>query len=310
MNDFRRNAQLGGDDLRVGGLVALTLRDGAHAGDSAAGGVDADFAGVEHANTQDVADLGRTGTDDFGEGNQTNAHQGGAVRVCAFGLLLCAQSLVVHGFKHFIERGLVVTRVELEPEGALVGELFFLDEVLGADLCLVHAQFLRQHINHALNQVHRFGHAEGAAIRHAAWGLIGVHTFDAGVCRRNVVTARNNVEHAGRKLGRVGTGVKCAMVGHHIHAKASDLAVGCGGEFAVHVVVAGKASARDVFDAVFDPLNRAAQYDGRHDGAYIARVDRHFVAKATTDVGADDTHFGFRNSRQHGHHGAHNVRSL
>ena len=224
--------------------------------------------------------------------------------------MLGAQSLVVHGFKHFIQSGLVVARVELEPEGAFVGELFFLDKVLGADLGLVHAQFLRQHINHALDQVHRLGHAEGAAIRHATGCLVGVDTFHAGMCGGNVVTARNNVEHTGRELGRVGTGVKGAMVGHHIHAQAGDLAVGGGGQFAVHVVVAGEASARDVFDAVFDPLDRAAQHDGRDDGAHIARVDRHFVAKATTDVGADDTHFGFRNARQHGHHGAHNVRSL
>ena len=205
---------------------------------------------------------------------------------------------------------MVVTRVELKPEGAFVGELFFFDEVLGADLRLVHPQFLRQHVNHALDQVHGFGHAEGAAVRHTARGLIGVNTFDAGVCRRNVVRARDDVEHAGRKLGGVGTGVKRTVVSHHIHTQTSDLAIGCGGQFAVHVVVAGEASARDVFDAVFDPLNRAAQHDGRHDGAHIARVDRHFVAKATTDVGANDTHFGLRNSRQHGHHGAHNVRSL
>ena len=160
LNHLGRNAQLGGDDLRVGGLVTLALRDRAHAGDGTAGGVDADFAGVEHAHAQDVAHLGRTGTDHFGEGDQANAHQRGAVGIGAFGRLLGAQAFVVHSRQHLVQRGLVVTRVVLKTEGAGVGELVFLDEVLGADLGLVHAQFLRQHVDHALDQIHRFGHAE------------------------------------------------------------------------------------------------------------------------------------------------------
>ena len=130
------------------------------------------------------------------------------------------------------------------------------------------------------------------------------------MCGRNVVAARHDVEHASRKLGGVGASVKCAMVGHHIHAKASDFSVGSGCQFAVHVIVTGKGSGRDIFDAVFNPLDGATQHDGRNDGANIARVDANLVAKSTANVGANDAHFGFGNAGEHGHHGAHHMRCL
>ena len=224
--------------------------------------------------------------------------------------MFSTQTFVVDGFQHFVQRRLVVTRVVFETEGAGVGELFFLDEVFGANFGFVHAQLLRQHIDHALNQVDRLGHAEGAAVSHATGRLVGVDPFDTGVCRWNVVAARDNVEHACRELGRVGTGVKRAVVGHHIHTQTGDLAVGGGSQFAVHVVVTGEGRGRDVFDAVFDPLDGTTQHDRGHDGANITGVDAHFVAKATANVGADNAHFGFGDARQHRHHGAHHVRRL
>ena len=100
------------------------------------------------------------------------------------------------------------------------------------------------------------------------------------------------------------------MVGDHVDAQAGDLAVGRGGDFAVHVVVAGKGGGRDVLDPVLNPFHRTTQHNGRHDGTHIAGVDTDLVAEAAADVGADDADLGLRNAREHGHHGAHHVGRL
>ena len=192
----------------------------------------------------------------------------------------------------------------------MVGELFALDEVFGADFGLVHAQFLRQHVDHALHQVHRLGHAEGAAVGHATGRFVGVDAVDLAIGVGDVVAAGADMEHTGREFGRVGAGVKRAVVGNHIGAQCEDLAVSGGGQFTGHVVVAGKAGGGQILDPVFHPLDRAAQHDGGHDGADIAGVNRHFVTEAAADVGRDDAHLGLRNAREHGHHGTHNVRRL
>ena len=310
LDDFRGNAQLGGDDLRVGSLVALALRDGAHACNRATGGVHADFAGVEHAHTQDVADFARAGTHHFGESDQTDAHQGAAMRVSTFGRLLSAQAFVVDRVEHLVQRGLVVARIVVKAQRGVVGKLFALDEVFGADFGLVHAEFLRQHVDHALDQVHRLGDPEGAAVGHATGRFVGVDAVDLAIGVGDVVAAGADMEHAGREFGRVGAGVKRAVVGNHIGAQCEDLAVSGGGQFTGHVVVAGKAGGGQILDAVFHPLDRAAQHDGGHDGADIAGINRHLVAKAAADVGRDDAHLGLGDARKHGHHGAHDVRRL
>ena len=118
------------------------------------------------------------------------------------------------------------------------------------------------------------------------------------------------MEHAGRELRRVGAGVERTMVGEHVDAQAEDPAVGGGGDFTVHVVVAGERGGRDVLDAVFDPLHRFAQHDAGDDRAHIPRVDADLVAEAAADVGADDADLRFRQARQQRHDGAHHVRSL
>ncbi len=205
--------------------------------------------------------------------------------------MLCTQSFVVDGGEHLIQSGLVVARVVFKTECAGVGELFFLDEVLGADLGLVHAQLLCQDINHAFNQVHRLSHAEAAAIGDATGRLVGVHTLDARVCGRDIVGARANVEQASRKLGWVSTGIKCAVIGDHVDPQSQDFAVLRCRQLTIHVVVTRKCGAGDIFDAVFHPLYGATQHDGRHDGADVAGINANFVAEATTDIWANDPYF-------------------
>ena len=67
--------ELGGDDLRVGRLVALALRLGAEPADAAAGRMDADLGGIEHRDAEDVAVARRAGADDLGEERDADAHQ-------------------------------------------------------------------------------------------------------------------------------------------------------------------------------------------------------------------------------------------
>src|SRR3546814_2229267 len=69
-------------------LVPLPLALGAEPGDGRAGRMDADLAGIEHADAQDVAIARRPGADDLGEEGDADAHQltgltarkGGALR--------------------------------------------------------------------------------------------------------------------------------------------------------------------------------------------------------------------------------------
>ena len=86
-----------------------------------------------------------------------------------------------------VQGDLVVAAVVLETEGTRVRELLLLDEVLGADLGLVHAEFLRQDVDHALDQVHGLRHTETAAVGHAARRLVGVDALDRRERRRDVV---------------------------------------------------------------------------------------------------------------------------
>src|SRR5262249_19025202 len=160
-----RDAKLLRDDLRGGGLVALTLRLGAEAGDRLAGGVHADLRRIEHLDAEDVELLRRPGTDDLGEARNADAHQfapGALLR------LLLAQAGVVDQLNRLPERRRVVAAVVLPAERRAVRELLLWDEVLHAQVDRIHLQLLRQAVGDALDGVDRLGDAEGAAIGDAA----------------------------------------------------------------------------------------------------------------------------------------------
>src|SRR5262245_42327800 len=75
LNVRRRNAQFLSDDLRVGRLVSLPLRLGPEASGRLARRVHAQLARVEHLDAEDVEMLRRSGTNDFGEARNADAHQ-------------------------------------------------------------------------------------------------------------------------------------------------------------------------------------------------------------------------------------------
>src|SRR5439155_6194795 len=109
------------------GLVPLALRLGAEPRHRLAGGMDADLAGIEHLQAQDVELLARSRPDDLGEAGDADAHQlapGPLLR------LLLAQRLVTGDVHRLAQRRRVVPAVVLPAESGLVGELLGRDEVL------------------------------------------------------------------------------------------------------------------------------------------------------------------------------------
>ena len=83
------DAQFFGDDLGVGGFVSLALAFGSHTAHRLAGGMDANLGAVEHLDAGDIEGVRRSGTDDFDETGDTDAHQ---LTACAFLLLLFASA--------------------------------------------------------------------------------------------------------------------------------------------------------------------------------------------------------------------------
>ncbi len=105
--------------------------------------------------------------------------------------------------------------------------------------------------------------------------------------RLQVVRAGEDVEEAGREVGRLRRGVECAMVGDHVGTQGKDLAVAGRRDLAVHMVVAGEGGGHQVFRAVLDPLHRPAGHDRADDRAHVPRVDAHLAAEAAADVRRD-----------------------
>ena len=176
LDQLGRDADLGRQDLGVGGLVRLALALGAEPRDRAAGGMDPDLAGIEHADAQDVAVAGRPGADDLGEERDADAHQLAPRPLLR---LLPAQALVADGGHGLAHGRRIVAGVVLPAERRLIRELRRLDEVLQPQLGRVDLQLVRQHVDDALDQIGRLGDPERAAIGDAARRLVGVHAVDA-----------------------------------------------------------------------------------------------------------------------------------
>src|SRR5262249_24166777 len=141
-----RQAQFGGNDLGVGGLVPLALRLGPEPADAGAGRVDADFRRVEHGDAEDVAGARRAGADDFREERNADAHQ--LARLAAFEglalyLLFFAQLFVADALHRLLHGGLIVAGIVLPAGRRGVGKLLAPDQVLHTELGRVHAELLR-----------------------------------------------------------------------------------------------------------------------------------------------------------------------
>ena len=176
------NADLGRDDLRPGGLVALALALRAHPPEHAPGRMNADLGGIEHRDAENVAVLRRPGADDLGEERDADAHH--FARLAApesllLGLLLLAQLAVFGRRQRLFHRGVIVAGIVFPAQRGLIGKLFALDEILHPEVDRVDAELLRHDVHRALDRVGDFGNAERAAIGDAARRFVGVDAVDA-----------------------------------------------------------------------------------------------------------------------------------
>ena len=308
-----RNADLGRQDLREGRGVALTLRDGAEAGDGRACRVDANLAAVEHAEPENIAVLDRTGPDDLGEVAEANAEKRTGLAALegfdTLGLLL-AEILVTDCFQGLFPTGVVITGIIFPAESRLIRELVLLDEVLGAEFRRIHAELDGENLDHPLDEIGSLGHPERAAVRDAARSLVGVDAVDGQIGGRDIIGPGADIHEAGRELGRVGTGIESAMVGRGMAMQAGDLAVLGRRDAAHHPVVTGKGRGHQIVGTVLDPLHRNAGDDGGDDRADIARIDADLVAETATDIRRDHADVVLGDAGNQRGDGPHGVRRL
>jgi hypothetical protein len=261
---FSGNAKLARQDLGERRRVSLALADRAEPCDHAARRVHPNFTGIEHAEPENVAILDRSGADDLGKEADPDAHQLAGLATgegFAVAALLVAQSRVADRVQRLVERGQVVTAVVFPAERRLIGELLFADQIAAAHFRWVHPELARQNIDHPLDEVRRLGHPERAAIRDTPRRLIGIDALDRHMGDRDVVGPGADAEKSGRIFGRVGAGVKRAVIGQYMAAQCGDAALLGGRDFAAHVVVAGESCRLQILHAVFDPLDRHAKHD-------------------------------------------------
>ena len=151
-------------------------------------------------------------------------------------------------------------------------------------------------VDEALDQVRGLGDAERAAVRDAAGRLVRVPAVRDHVRRRDVVRAGDDVEQPRPELRRLRVGVERALVGEERRAQAGHLAA-LHRQLAAHVVVAREAGRDQVPGAVLDPLHRTADQERRRGRDDVPGVDRHLVAEAAAEVGADDPDVLLRQAR-------------
>ena len=260
--------ELLGDDLRVGRLVPLPLALGAEPRRRLARRVHPDFGRVEHLDPEDVELLRRPGAHDLGEAADADAHQLAALAL--LGLLL-PQRRVADVVHRLLQRPLVVAAVVLPAEHRLVRELVRRDEVLHPQLGGIHLELLRQHVDHALDRVHGFGDAERAAVRDPARRLVRVHAVHLRERVLQVVRAGADREQAGRKLRRVGRGIRIAVIRHRLDPQRRHRPVLLRRELRLDVIVAREGIGLEVLHPILDPLHRLADDDRGGDGDDVAR---------------------------------------
>src|SRR6516225_11192033 len=194
-----RDAQFLRENLRVGGLMTLSLRLGPKAGNDFARGVNADLGAIEHLDAQNVEVFRWAGAHDLGEARDANSHK--LASFAPLDLLLAQRS--VTDLLHGLTQGpAVVTAVVLPPQHGLVGKLLRLDEILETKLRRIHLELVRHDVRHALNGVDRFGDPERTTVGDPSWGLVGVNAVHFHMRGLEVIRAGADMKETGRELGR------------------------------------------------------------------------------------------------------------
>src|SRR3974390_1311513 len=183
--------------------------------------MNANFRRIEHRDTEDVAVARGPGAYDFGEKDDTDAHE--LAGLAAFeGLLplrlLGAQLLVADGLHRLLQRGLIVAGVVDPTKSWGVGKLLAADEVFHAEVGGIHTELLRHDIHGAFDRIRGFGDAERAAIGNTAWRLVGIDAVDRHMRGWDVVRATDDAEQPRRPFRGIGAGVEGAVVGNGVAA--------------------------------------------------------------------------------------------
>jgi hypothetical protein len=206
---LRRQAELLGDELGIGGLVPLPARLRADQNGDVAIGIERDLGGLVGAHAAANLDIAR----------QANAADE-PLLLCELGALgkfLPARNL--HRALHM--RGEVTGVVDLVGRG-LVGHLLRRDEVLAPDRIRRHAEFSRSSVGQTFDHVSCF-RASGAAISVDRHG-VGEHRADAAVKGLDVIEARQHAGAAMRDVGPEGREIR-AHVSHQVDIHAEEFAV-------------------------------------------------------------------------------------
>ncbi len=224
--------------------------------------------------------------------------------------LLLAQAGVIDRLHHLAHGGVVVAGIVFPSQRGVIRELLLPDEILEPQLHGVHPELLREDVHSALDAIGGLGDAERAAIGDPARRLVGVDAVHRQMRDREIIGTGDDVEEAGRPFRRIGAGVKRAVVGQHVNAKAGDLALFGRRDFGRHVVVARKGSRGQVLDAVLDPFYGFAGDNRSDGGADIAGIGTDLVTKTAADIGRDHMDFVLRDFGDQRHHGADHMRRL
>ena len=144
-----------------------------------------------------------------------------------------------------------------------------------------------QAVDDALDQIDRFGDAERTGVGHPTGCLVRIHGGHLAIRRLEVVAAGEHAEEARRVFCGRRRAVEGSVIGQNVGSDGQDLSLLGGRDLPTHDVVAGEAGTDQVLRTVLHPLHRLAQDQRGHNGADIARVDRHLVAEATADIGGD-----------------------
>jgi hypothetical protein len=122
--------------------------------------------------------------------------------------------------------------------------------------------------------------------------------------------AGDDVEQAGRELGRVGGRVAVAVVREGLDPQPGHPAVVVDTQLRMDVIVPREGIRLEVLGPVLDPLDRPSQRQRRDDRDHVSRVHRHLAAEAPADVVRLDADRRLRDARDQADHRAVDVGRL
>src|SRR5437867_1140641 len=302
-----RDPEFLGEDLSIRRLVPLSLRLRAEAGNRLARWMDADLAGIEHLQPEDVERMGGSRADDLCEARDSDPHELAALPLLC---LLLPQGVVVDDVHRFSEGALIIAAVVLPAEGRLERERLWRDEVLHAELGRVHAELAREGVHDPFDRERGLRDSERAPVCDPAGRLVRVDAVDFDVRLLERIRSGDDVEQAGGELGRIRRRIRVSVVRDRLHAEGGQLALPRRTDFRGDVVISGERIRLNVLRTVLDPLHWMPGLQGRDDREDVTGIDGDLAPESSTHVRGDDADLLLGQSCDDGEHGSDRVRRL